>query len=107
MEITTTIKNRFAIVKPLEEVGLYNSMDFKKHLANIIETTSYNIVIDFSNISYADSSLIAALLFAMRKMSALGREFSLMNVDDDILNILRLANIEKYFKMYYGEQELP
>jgi len=106
MEITTTIKDRFAIVEPMEEVGLYNSMEFKKYLGDLIETTSHNIVIDLSNIRYADSSLIAALLFALRRMNTLGREFALMNVDEEILNIMRLANIEKNFRIYLREQEL-
>lgn len=106
MEINTTIKERYAIVEPLEEIGLYNSMEFKKLLSDIIENTQLNIVMDLSNVRYADSSLIASLLFALRKMTALGREFALMNVEDEIINIMRLANIEKNFKIYRNEYDL-
>ena len=106
MEINTTIKERYAILEPLEEIGLYNSMEFKKLLNDIIENTQLNIVMDLSNIRYADSSLIASLLFALRKMTALGREFALMNIEDEIINIMRLANIEKNFKIYRNEYDL-
>ena len=106
MEINTTIKDRYAIVEPLEEIGLYNSMEFKKLINDLIENTQFNIVMDLSNIRYADSSLIASLLFALRKMTTLGREFSLMNVEDEIINIMRLANIEKNFKIHRDENDL-
>jgi anti-anti-sigma factor len=106
MEINTTLKEKYALIEPLEEIGLYNSMEFKKLLNDIIENTQLNIVMDLSNIRYADSSLIASLLFALRKMTTLKREFALVNVEDEIINIMRLANIEKNFKIYRNESEL-
>lgn len=106
MEINTTIKDRYAILEPLEDIGLYNSMEFKKLLNDLIENSNLNIVMDLSNIRFADSTLIASLLFALRKMKALNREFALMNVEEEILHIMRLANIDRNFKIYESEHEL-
>lgn len=105
MEVTTSVKDRYVIVEPLEDVTLYNSMDFKTHLSNLIENTPLNIVVDLANIREADSTLISALLFGLRKMDALGREFALINVSDEILSILKLANIINKFRIYesYGD----
>lgn len=106
MEINTTIKERYALLEPLEEIGLYNSMEFKKILSDLIENTNLDIVMDLINIRFADSSLIASLLFALRKMKALNREFALMNLQEEVVTIMRLANIEKNFRIYQNESEL-
>lgn len=105
MEISSSIKDRYIIIEPLEDVTLYNSMEFKKHLSDLIENSTLNIVVDLANIREADSTLISALLFGLRKMDALGREFALINVNEEILSILKLANIINKFRLYesYGD----
>ncbi len=106
MEISSSIKDRYIIIEPLEDVTLYNSMEFKKNLSDLIENSSLNIVVDLANIREADSTLIAALLFGLRKMDALGREFALINVNEEILSILKLANIINKFRLYESYSDL-
>jgi anti-anti-sigma factor len=106
MEITNTIRERHIIVEVHEEVGLYNSLEFKNHLNDLIENTNLGIVINLTGIHYADSAMIASLLFAAKKAKVLGREFGLVYVEEEILNIIRLANIDKHFKYYENIDEV-
>ncbi|MCX7679294.1 MAG: STAS domain-containing protein [Spirochaetes bacterium] len=106
MEINISIKEKYAIIEPREEITLFNNMEFKNHLSNIIENTQLNIIIDLTHIREANSIFISTLLFGLRKLTVLGREFGLINVSEEIYNILKLANILNKFQIFNSYEDL-
>ncbi|HOW83635.1 MAG TPA: STAS domain-containing protein [Spirochaetota bacterium] len=88
------------------EVDLYNVSDLKKALFSVTDGKYPSVVVDMKNVNYMDSSGIGALVAGQKKMKAHNGKFALINIHDDVLNILKLATLDKFFKIYEGEDEL-
>lgn len=88
------------------EVDLYNVGELKKTLFSVTEGAIQSVVVDMKNVNYMDSSGIGALVAGQKKMRAHGGRFALMNIHEDVLNILKLATLDKFFKIYESEDEL-
>ncbi len=94
------------IIEVSGEVDLYNVSELKKALFSITDGKFLSVVVDMSNVNYMDSSGIGALVAGQKKMKAHNGKFALMNIHDDVLNILKLATLDKFFKIYESEDEL-
>jgi anti-anti-sigma factor len=94
------------IIEVSGEVDLYNVSELKKALFSITDGKHLSVIVDMSNVNYMDSSGIGALVAGQKKMKAHNGKFALMNIHDDVLNILKLATLDKFFKIYESEDEL-
>ncbi len=88
------------------EVDLYNVSDLKKALFSVTDGKYPSVVVDMKNVNYMDSSGIGALVAGQKKIKAHNGKFALINIHDDVLNILKLATLDKFFKIYESEDEL-
>jgi anti-sigma B factor antagonist len=88
------------------EVDLYNVSELKKALFSAIDGSCKSIVVDMKNVNYMDSSGIGALVAGQKKMKAHNGRFALVNIHEDVLNILKLATLDRFFKIYDSEDEL-
>ncbi len=81
------------------ELDLYNATSLEKLFTNLIKKEVKNIILDFENINYIDSSGIGVLL----KLKSLSSEssvlFSLSNVTGEVLNVLKLTNLIQFFEI--------
>jgi anti-sigma B factor antagonist len=105
MKISIIQKENCSVIEPQEDVLLHNSQEFKNHINTILEKHSSDIIINLSNIRYADSALIASLIFASKKAQLKGKECVLINVEYNVLKILKISNIDSYFKIYNNAKE--
>ncbi len=106
MEIEFKDIGEHKIVQVSGEVDLYNVSELKKALFSITDGKSKSVIVDLKNVNYMDSSGIGALVAGQKKMKAHNGKFALMNIHDDVLNILKLATLDKFFKIFEGEDEL-
>ncbi|MBN1499473.1 MAG: STAS domain-containing protein [Spirochaetes bacterium] len=106
MDITFKDHGEHKIIAISGEVDLYNVSELKKQLFSITDGSCPSVVIDMSNVNYMDSSGIGALVAGQKKMKANNGKFALMNIHDDVLNILKLATLDKFFKIYNNINEL-
>ena len=88
------------------EVDLYNVSDLKKALFSVTDGKYPSVVVDMKNVNYMDSSGIGALVAGQKKMKAHNGKFALINIHDDVLNILKLATLDRFFKIYDTEDDL-
>lgn len=94
------------IIQVSGEVDLYNVSELKKALFSITDGKHQSVVVDMQNVNYMDSSGIGALVAGQKKMRAHNGKFALMNIHEDVLNILKLATLDKFFKIYESEDEI-
>jgi anti-sigma B factor antagonist len=106
MEIDFKDLGEHKIVLVSGEVDLYNVSDLKKALFSITDGKHMSVIVDLKNVNYMDSSGIGALVAGQKKMKAHNGRFALVNIHDDVLNILKLATLDKFFKIYESEEEL-
>jgi anti-sigma B factor antagonist len=106
MQISFRDHGEHKIISINGEVDLYNVSELKKTLFGITDGSTTSVVIDMKMVNYMDSSGIGALVAGQKKMKAIGGRFVLMNINDDVLNILKLATLDKFFKIIDDESEL-
>lgn len=106
MEIEFKNVGEHRIVLVSGEVDLYNVSELKKALFSVTDGANQSVVVDLKNVNYMDSSGIGALVAGQKKMKAHNGKFALLNIHDDVLNILKLATLDRFFKIYESEDEL-
>jgi anti-sigma B factor antagonist len=106
MEISFKDIGDHKIIEVSGEVDLYNVKDLKQALFSITDGNHQKVVVDMKHVNYMDSSGIGALVAGQKKMQAHMGSFALMNIHEDVLNILKLATLDKFFKIYETEEEL-
>ncbi len=106
MEIEFNEIGEHKIIAVSGEVDLYNVSELKKALFSITDGSNRSVVVNMKNVNYMDSSGIGALVAGQKKMNAHNGKFGLLNIHDDVLNILKLATLDRFFKIYEDESEL-
>jgi anti-sigma B factor antagonist len=106
MEIEFRDIGEHKIIQVSGEVDLYNVSELKKALFSITDGKHHSIIVDMKNVNYMDSSGIGALVAGQKKMRAHNGRFALMNIHEDVLNILKLATLDRFFKIYESEDEI-
>ncbi|MCU0820998.1 MAG: STAS domain-containing protein [Spirochaetes bacterium] len=106
MEIDYKNLGEHKIIQVAGEVDLYNVSELKKALFSITDGSCRSVVVDMKNVNYMDSSGIGALVAGQKKMRAHNGTFALMNIHEDVLNILKLATLDRFFRIYESEDEI-
>jgi anti-sigma B factor antagonist len=106
MEIEYRDLGEHKVIEVAGEVDLYNVSELKKSIFSLTDGNHASIIIDMKGVNYMDSSGIGALVAGQKKMKAHNGRFGLLNINDDVLNILKLATLDKFFKIYTSEDEL-
>ncbi|MBS0619746.1 MAG: STAS domain-containing protein [Spirochaetes bacterium] len=108
MDISFGEAGSHKIVRVMGDVDLYNVGDLKRSVFELIDEGDLeSLVIDMANVNYIDSSGVGALVAAQKKMKTQGGKFGLMGLTEDVLNILKLATLDQFFKIYLNETQLP
>lgn len=106
MEIEFKDIGEHKVISISGEVDLYNVSELKKALFSVTDGSYSSVVVDLKDVNYMDSSGIGALVAGQKKMRAHNGKFALINIHDDVLNILKLATLDKFFTIYKSEEDL-
>lgn len=106
MDIEFRDHGEHKVVEVSGEVDLYNVSELKKALFSVTDGSNPSVIVDMKNVNYMDSSGIGALVAGQKKMKAHSGKFALMNIHEDVLNILKLATLDKFFTIYEDEEDL-
>lgn len=106
LDISLKKINNYLVLKPKGDVDLYNVGGFKKELFKYTNGVHDYIAIDLSEVEYMDSSGIGALVAGHKKMRAFNGKFILLGIREDVLNIIKLATLDKFFNIVENEDDL-
>ena len=108
MDISFADVGNHKVVRVMGDVDLYNVGDLKRSVFELIDEGEMDsLIIDMANVNYIDSSGVGALVAAQKKMKTQGGKFGLLSLTEDVLNILKLATLDQFFKIYENESQLP
>lgn len=64
-----------------------------------------NILLDLSNVSYADSSGLGAFLFGIRQLKSIEGQMKLFAANDRIMSLVRIARLDRVLLNYHDKEE--
>lgn len=106
VEIEVREQGKHKIISISGEVNLYSVSKLRKDIMKMIDDSVSSLVIDMKTLSHMDSSGIALLANLQKQIRSNGGSFYMMNVNDDIKNVLKLAALDKFFSILESESEL-
>ena len=87
------------------EVDLYTAPEFKQQLLEVIGQGGKNVVIDFTNTTFIDSTTLGVLVGGVKRLRTNEGELSLVCSDRNITKIFEITGLDKVFPIYTTRSE--
>lgn len=82
-------------ISPLGEIDVSNAADLRTALDEAFLEEKGDIILDFEQISYMDSTGLGVIIGAYSRMRELGYHLTLRNPRDNIHKLLSITNLDK------------
>jgi len=106
MIIKTTQQNGCTVATiNAAEASLQNSEAFKSAVISLIDEGNHNIIINFEQVDYLDSSFLGALVSSLKYSMQKQATLCISNLKKDIYALLELTRIDKVFRIYKTTSE--
>ena len=106
MDISIRRKGKHKIINFHGDLELFYMVMLKKRIMQELQERPESLVIDMSRNNYMDSTGIAHLTDLHHKMKEMGGSFSLINVPEEIMSILRRTNLVDKLQILTDESDL-
>lgn len=107
MEYTITDEGKHKFIALKGELDLYKTGKLKRELMEAIGENVSSLIIDMTDLKYMDSSGIALMAFLQKSIKGKNGTFAFLNVNNEIMNVLKLAALDSFFKIYESREQIP
>jgi anti-sigma B factor antagonist len=87
------------------EVDLYTAPEFKQQLLNVIGEGGKDVVVDFTNTTFIDSTTLGVLVGGVKRLRAEDGRLSLVCSDRNITKIFEITGLDRVFTIYTTRDE--
>lgn len=106
MNFTYDIKHRNMIVKLSKEIDHHHAEEIRTRLDQLIDMHGIkNLIFDFSETEFMDSSGIGVIMGRYRKIKETNGGVGLIHVNEQIQKLLKLSGIYRLIKDYSNVQD--
>ena len=89
-------ENDIQIITIKGDVDLENSDGLRDQLSAALDANTA-VALDMSEVSYIDSSGVAALIENRQKADEAGKEFKLYKPSESVISVLKMAKLDTFF----------
>jgi anti-sigma B factor antagonist len=82
------------------EVDLYTAPEFKQQLLDVIGKGAKDVVVDFSNTTFIDSTTLGVLVGGVKRLRTNEGQLSLVCSDRNITKIFEITGLDRVFTIY-------
>ena len=104
MEIFEKEKNNIVVLSIKGEIDLYNALDIKNKINDLINAKKLNIVINLNDVSYIDSSGIGALISSLANLKKYQGQMKICNVHSSVQKVFELTKLTSFFQIFDNEE---
>jgi anti-sigma B factor antagonist len=87
------------------EVDLYTAPEFKQQLLDVIGKGAKDVVVDFSNTTFIDSTTLGVLVGGVKRLRTSEGQLSLVCSDRNITKIFEITGLDRVFTIYPTRHE--
>jgi anti-sigma B factor antagonist len=87
------------------ELDMRTVPSLRKELARALERGAGPVVVDLSDVAFIDSTGLAALLNALRRLTRANRRLLLVTPEGAVLRLLRLTRLDSTFALHASRDE--
>ena len=82
------------------EVDLYTAPEFKQQLLEVIGQGGKQVVVDFTNTTFIDSTTLGVLVGGVKRLRTNDGQLSLVCSDRNITKIFEITGLDRVFTIY-------
>ena len=82
------------------EVDLYTAPEFKQQLLEVIGQGGKQVIVDFSNTTFIDSTTLGVLVGGVKRLRTNDGQLSLVCSDRNITKIFEITGLDRVFTIY-------
>ena len=97
-----------SVIQIIEPEGILDSTktaDFQRQIEQYIESGVDTILIDFTNVTFMDSSGLGALVKALKTLQASSVQLFLCSINEQIKMLFELTSMDKFFNILSDREE--
>src|SRR5918997_2758395 len=87
------------------EFDLYTAPEFKQQLLEVVGQGGRDVVVDFSDTTFIDSTTLGVLVGGVKRLRPNGGQLSLVCSDRNITKIFEITGLNKVFPIYETRDE--
>ena len=87
------------------EVDLYTAPEFKQQLLDVIGQGGKEVVVDFSDTTFIDSTTLGVLVGGVKRLRTNDGRLSLVCADRNITKIFEITGLDRVFTIYPSRDE--
>jgi anti-sigma B factor antagonist len=105
LELEVDKKENYSILKIKGDVDLYSSPQVRKQIIPLVSKKNANLLVNFAEVTYMDSSGVATLVEALQLTTRNGGKLRLFNLGQSIKDVFELSRLDRVFEIYENEQQ--
>ena len=102
---TEELANDAYVIALTGEVDLYTAPEFKQQLLEVIGQGAKEVVVDFSDTTFIDSTTLGVLVGGVKRLRPNGGRLSLVCSDRNITKIFEITGLDRVFAIYGTRDE--
>src|ERR1700736_2412188 len=87
------------------EVDLYTAPEFKQQLLEVIGQGGKEVVVDFTNTTFIDSTTLGVLVGGVKRLRSNDGQLSLVCSDRNIAKIFEITGLDRVFTIHQSRDE--
>ena len=87
------------------EVDLYTAPEFKQQLLDVVGKGAKNVIVDFSDTTFIDSTTLGVLVGGVKRLRAQEGRLSLVCSDRNITKIFEITGLDRVFTIHATREE--
>ena len=87
------------------EVDLYTAPEFKQQLLDAIGKGAKDVIVDFSDTTFIDSTTLGVLVGGVKRLRAQDGQLSLVCSDRNITKIFEITGLDRVFTIHASRDE--
>lgn len=104
MKIQEEINEGAAVCFLEGEIDITTSPELRKNFDELIKRNERRILVDFSSVTYIDSSGLATLIEMYQRLKKIQGKVRFCGMKDGIKNIFEITKLHKLFEIYDNRQ---
>ncbi len=105
LHIQTEEKQGKTILRLEGRIDASTSNLLEKEINDLIEKKHLSLLVDFFEVEYLSSAGMRVLLSGAKKMKNSGGNFLLFGMNDEVMEIIKMAGFEKILRIFSSEKE--
>lgn len=100
MTILTGQYNGMPLISPSGEIDMNSSPELRKVLLSLVRRKASPLLVDFSGVTYIDSSGIATFVEGLKGVMSYGGQMKLVAIPEAIMEIFTFSRLDRVFETY-------